>query len=77
MLGIMAAEYLRNKEKRSREKTARELLDSAESPAERRFAVRWATEHGVKMEDLRDDEGRPYRRSYRPVRRRRRRAPTP
>ena len=40
MLGIMAAEYLRNKEKRTNEKFVRELLESAENRFERRLALR-------------------------------------
>ena len=60
MLGIMAAEYLRNKEKRTNEKMARELLDSAQNAVERRFAFRWADDHGVDVEELRDAEGRRY-----------------
>ena len=59
MLGIMAAEYLRNKEKKSKEKTARELLESAENRSERRLAFRWAEDHGVNVEELRDAQGRP------------------
>ncbi len=77
LLGIMAAEYLRNKEKRSREKTARELLELATTEEQIQLAVSWAETHGVRVDDLRDDEGRPYRSSYRRVRHRRRRAPRP
>ncbi len=47
MIGLMAAEYVNNREKRSNEKTTRELLDSAQNAAERRFALRWAEDHGV------------------------------
>ena len=65
MLGIMAAEYLRNKEKRTNEKAVRELLESAENPAERRLALRWADDHGGVVENLRDAEGRPYFSRYR------------
>ncbi len=65
MIGLMAAEYLNNREKRSNEKIVRAMLDSAENAAERRFALRWADEHSVNVEELRDDEGRPYIRRYR------------
>ena len=60
MLGIMAAEYLRNKEKRTNEKVARQLLESAENRSERQLAFRWADDHGVDVEELRDAEGRRY-----------------
>ena len=46
-------------------KTARELLESAENAAERRLAFRWADDHGVDIENLRDAEGRRYLRRYR------------
>ena len=75
MLGIMAAEYLRNKEKRTKEKVVRELLESAENAAESRLAMRWADENGVDIRELRDENGRPFRISYR--RRPRRRLRTP
>lgn len=76
VLGIMAAEYLRNKQKRSREQTARELLEMATTADQRKMAEQWAEEHGVIIEDLRDAQGRPYRTSYRrrPRRRIRRRS---
>lgn len=74
MLGIMAAEYLRNKEKRTNEKMARELLESAENRSERRLAFRWAENHGVNVEDLRDAQGRPYLSRFSRRRRTRRRS---
>lgn len=76
MLGIMAAEYLRNKEKRTNEKMARELLEMATTADQRKMAEQWAEEHGVIIEDLRDAEGRPYgiSRRRRPRRRIRRRS---
>ena len=76
MLGIMAAEYLRNKEKRTNEKMARELLEMATTADQREMAEQWAEEHGVIIEELRDAKGRPYRISYRrrPRRRIRRRS---
>ena len=40
VVGLMAAEYLNNQEKRANEKTTRSLLDSAQNAAERRFALR-------------------------------------
>ena len=64
MVGLMAAEYLKNREKRSNEKVVRSLLDSAQNAAERRFALRWAEDHSVDVENLRDAEGRPYFRRY-------------
>ena len=60
MLGIMAAEYLRNKDKKSKETTARELLEMAITVDQRRMAEQWADEHGVNVEELRDAQGRPY-----------------
>ena len=60
MLGIMAAEYLRNKDKKSKEKTARELFEMAITVDQRRMAAQWADEHGVNLEELRDAEGRRY-----------------
>ena len=60
MLGIMAAEYLRNKDKKSREKTARELFEMAITVDQRRMAEQWADEHGVNLDELRDAEGRRY-----------------
>ncbi len=74
MLGIMAAEYLRNKEKRNNEKVARQLLESAENRSERRLAFRWAENHGVNVEELRDAQGRPYLSRFRRRRRIRRRS---
>lgn len=65
VIGLMAAEYLNNREKRTNEKIVRAMLDSAENAAERRFALRWADEHSVNVEELRDDEGLPYIRRYR------------
>ena len=65
MLGIMAAEYLRNKDQKSREKTARELFEMATTYDQRLMAEQWANDHGVNINELRDAEGRPYRRSYR------------
>ncbi len=64
MIGLMAAEYLNNREKRSNEKIVRAMLESAENAAERRFALRWADDHGVDVENLRDAEGRRYFRRY-------------
>ena len=64
VIGLMAAEYLNNREKRTNEKFVRELLDSAENAAERRLALRWADDHGVDIENLRDAEGRRYFRRY-------------
>ena len=64
MLGIMAAEYLRNKDKRTNEKFVRELLETAENRSERRLAFRWAEDHGVNVEELRDAQGRPYLRRF-------------
>lgn len=64
VVGIMAAEYLNNREKRTNERTVRELLESAENISERRLALRWAEDHGVDVENLRDAEGRPYFRRY-------------
>ena len=60
MLGIIAAEYLRNKEKRNNKKVARQLLESAENRSERQLAFRWADDHGVDVEELRDAQGRRY-----------------
>ena len=60
VVGLMAAEYLNNREKRSNEKFVRSMLDSAQNAAERRFALRWADDHGVDVENLRDAEGRRY-----------------
>ncbi len=60
MLGIMAAEYLRNKEKRNKEKVSRQLLELAGNRSERKLAFRWADDHGVDVEELRDAEGRRY-----------------
>ena len=65
VIGLMAAEYLNNREKRSKEKFVRELLESAENAAERRFALRWADDHGVDVDELRDAQGRRYVRRYR------------
>lgn len=65
VVGLMAAEYLRNKEKRTNEKMARDLLDSAQNSAERRFALRWADDHGVDVEELRDAQGRRYLNRFR------------
>ncbi len=60
VVGLMAAEYLNNREKRSNEKFVRSMLDSAQNAAERRFALRWADDHGVDVENLRDAEGQRY-----------------
>ena len=65
MIGLMAAEYVNNREKRTNERIARELLDSARNATERRFALRWADDHGVDVENLRDAEGRRYLNPYR------------
>ena len=65
VIGLMAAEYLNNREKRTNEKIVRELLESAENASERRLALRWADDHGVDVENLRDAEGRRYFRRYR------------
>lgn len=65
VVGLMAAEYLNNREKRANEKTTRELLDSAQNAAERRLALRWAEDHGVDIDNLRDAEGRLYFSRYR------------
>ena len=72
MIGLMAAEYLNNREKRDQEKLVRELLESAQNAAERRFAFRWADEHGVDVDNLRAPQGRLYRVRYRRSGRRRR-----
>ena len=69
MIGLMAAEYLNNREKRTNEKIARAMLDSAENAAERRFALRWADDHGVDVEELRDAQDRRYLSRFRPRRR--------
>ncbi len=76
MLGIMAAEYLRNKEKRTNEKFVRELVELANTPDQWQMAEQWAYEHGVDIDDLRDDSGRRYRRVYRRRPRRRLRTQT-
>ena len=60
VVGLMAAEYLNNREKRANEKFVRSMLDSAQNAAERRFASRWAEDHGVDIDNLRDAEGRLY-----------------
>jgi hypothetical protein len=57
--GLMAAEYLNNREKRTNEKIVRAMLDSAQSAAERRFAFRWADGHDADITNLRDAEGAP------------------
>ena len=72
VVGLMAAEYLNNREKRSNEKFVRSMLDPAQNAAERRFALRWADDHGVDVENLRDAEGRRYLRQGRGRRRFRR-----
>ena len=73
MVGLMAAEYVNGRKKRDNERFVRELLASAQTAAERRFALRWADEHGVNIENLRDVEGRRYQVGYRRRRRQRRR----
>lgn len=69
VVSLMAAEYLRNKEKRTNEKMAWELLDSAQNSAERRFALRWADDHVVDVAELRDAQGRRYLNRFRRRRR--------
>ena len=71
VVGLMAAEYLNNREKRSNEKFVRSMLDSAQNTSERRFALRWAEDHGVDIDNLRDAEGRLYFSRYRGQGRRR------
>ena len=65
MIGLMAAEYLNNREKRRNEKITREMLESAQNATERRFALRWAEDHGLDIDNLRDAEGRLYFSRYR------------